>query len=119
MLNSNALLSSTRRLFYGHGPSHLTENLFTKSNPPLFKSEKEKKEWIKRSQSKLNKKDLTDFDVTFLHELLPVLCSGKIAKPGTAEYEIRLQDPDSVEFLIKIVKGLRNDVSHVSSRAFD
>ena len=79
--------------------------------------------FTKRDLTKLDKTHPNDYDVTFLHSLIPAVCDN-IALSGTQEWETRSKDKNSVEFLLKQAKDARNDVAHdlalaVSPTLFD
>ena len=70
---------------------------------------------VKRQDNldKLDQSDCSNFDVTFLNSLIHVVCD-KITFFGTNEYKAKLQDPTSLESLIKKAKDARNKFAHES-----
>ena len=70
---------------------------------------------VKRQDNldKLDQRDCSNFDVTFLNSLIHVVCD-KITFFGTNEYKAKCQDPTSLESLIKKVKDARNKFAHES-----
>ena len=70
---------------------------------------------VKRQDNldKLDQRDCSNFDITFLNSLIHVVCD-KITFFGTNEYKAKLQDPTSLESLIKRVKDARNKFAHES-----
>ena len=71
------------------------------------------KSWWKRNGQKIKSNNMTGWDVTFLHEFLPMVCERKFMKPGGQDYEVKIRDTNSVEYLLKTIKELRNNVCHV------
>ena len=63
----------------------VTNDIVRKSG--YFKDEKTGKEWLKKNKDKLQATDMEGFDVTFLHELLHIICHALIERPGTATLE--------------------------------
>ena len=72
------------------------------------------KNWVKDNLTKLDNSDCKTFDVTFLNALIPTVCD-KITFFGTNEYKAKLQDPTSLESLLKKAKDARNKFAHESA----
>ena len=79
----------------------------------LGKLNKSNKKWVKDNLTKLNNWDCSNFDVTFLNSLIPFVCE-KNTFLGTNEYQVKCQDPKSLESLIKKAKDERNKFVHES-----
>ena len=79
----------------------------------LGKLNKSNKKWVKDNLTKLNNCDCSNFDVTFLNSLIPFVCE-KNTFLGTNEYQVKCQDPKSLESLIKKAKDERNKFVHES-----
>ena len=75
------------------------------------------KEWLKKNKDKLQATDLEGFYVTFLHELLHIICHAQIERPGTTLWNTRSVDPTSVEYCLKFTKEFRNHLSHAKEKA--
>ena len=49
------------------------------------------KDFLKKNKDKLKATNIKEFDVTFLHELLPIVCHAHIENPGTELWESKVQ----------------------------
>ena len=88
-------------------------NLLTKSG--IYKEGG--KNWLKKNKEKLQETDMASYDVTFLHELLHIICHQEIVSPGTTIWDAKWTDPTTVEYYLKLIKEFRNDVSHGRNKA--
>ena len=77
----------------------------------LEKLSKNERDFVRKNYKKLEVTDSSNFDVTFLYSLISIVCE-KIEFLGTKEHSAKLKDPDSLEFLLKKVKDIRNKFVH-------
>ena len=82
-----------------------------KYNANLEKLSKNERVFVRNNCKKLEVTDSSKSDVTFLYSLIPIVCK-KIEFLGTKEHSAKLKDPDSLEFLLKKVKDIRNKFVH-------
>ena len=82
-----------------------------KYNCNLGKLPRNEKAFVRNNCKKLKVTDCSKFDVTFLYSLIPIVCV-KIKFLGTQEHSAKLKDPNSLEFLMKKVKEIRNKFAH-------
>ena len=83
------------------------EDTFGVSNLP-----KPLREFVSKHSIKLNKSEPSSFcDVTFLHQLVHILFSD-LSNLGSVEYNQKIQDTNSWEYLLKTAKDNRNQFAH-------
>ena len=89
------------------------EHIKSKYGDELENLNRNNKMWVTDNLNKLNKCDCSDFDVTFLNSLIPIVCD-RITFFGTNAYKTKCQDPTSLESLLKKAKDARNKFAHES-----
>ena len=75
--------------------------------------------WWEKNGAKIDSNSLAELDVTFLHDFLPMVCEGKFIKPGKDGYEEKIKDVTSVEYHLKDIKELRNNIFHHKIKTTD
>ena len=62
-------------------------------------------------QELLRQTNSEHFDITLLYQLIPLTCDF-IDMPGSAHFVDKIRDPNSMEYLLKQLKDVRNAVAH-------
>ena len=74
---------------------------------------------LKNFQELLRQTNSEHFDITLLYQLIPLTCDF-IDMPGSKHFVDKIRDPNSMEYLLKQLKDVRNKVFHdVSQQAAD
>ena len=73
---------------------------------------KSEEKWLKNNDNHLKDMKFDNFDVTFLHQLVHIICRKNLSAMGTKEWEDKVKVPGSLESCLKSLKEFRNNLSH-------
>ena len=74
------------------------------------------KKWLNKNLQQLQNTSTDSFDVTLLYNLVSIVCTD-IAPSGSKQWEQRIKNVSSVEFLMKQAKDCRNSIAHDDCKA--